>query len=171
MRGPRQPRLGYAIANRIFSSLYTSMKAREAVEILEAALVSGDGPAEIGAQVARRAGIAASEVRGTYEGMWLLERADEHAHSAPDPEGELSKNASIRAEMHLDAGALVQAEAEARRALELGAGGADPPPGAAHPGRRARLPRRLPGCDRVAAEILAGRVTPEERWTRCRRAR
>lgn len=113
--------LGYALANRIFSSLYTSMRARDAVEILEATLVSGDGPAAIGAQVARRAGIAASEVRGTYEGLWLLDRADEHALSAPDPDDQLAKNASIRAEMHLDAGALVKAEAEARRALDLGA--------------------------------------------------
>lgn len=112
--------LGYGLANRIFSSLYTSMRARDAVEILEATLVSGDGPAAIGAQVARRAGIAASEVRGTYEGLWLLDRADEHALSAPEPEEQLAMNASIRAEMHLDAGALVKAEVEARRAIELG---------------------------------------------------
>jgi len=119
---PATRALGYGLANRIFSSLYTSMRARDAVEILEATLVSGDGPAAIGAQVARRAGIAASEVRGTYEGLWLLDRADEHALSAPDPDDQLAKNASIRAEMHLDAGALVKAEAEARRALDLGAG-------------------------------------------------
>lgn len=118
---PATRALGYALANRVFSSLYTSMRARDAVEILEATLVSGDGPAEIGAQVARRAGIAASEVRGTYEGLWLLDRADEHALSAPDPDDQLAKNASIRAEMHLDAGALVEAEAEARRARDLGA--------------------------------------------------
>ena len=107
------------MANRIFSSLYTSMRAREAVEILEGALASGDGPPAIGAQVARRAGIAASEMRGTYEGLWLLERADEHASSAPDPEEQLAKTASIRAEMHLDAGDLASAESEARRAIEL----------------------------------------------------
>ena len=95
------------------------MRAREAVEILEEVIVSGDGPATIGAQVARRAGIAASEVRGTYEGMWLLERSDQHAATAPDPGLELARNAAIRAEMHLDAGVLDQAEAEARRAIEL----------------------------------------------------
>ncbi|KRF30698.1 helix-turn-helix domain-containing protein [Nocardioides sp. Soil805] len=158
--------LGYAIANRIFSSLYTSMKAREAVEILEAALVSGDGPAEIGAQVARRAGIAASEVRGTYEGMWLLERADAHAHSAPDPAGELAKNASIRAEMHLDSGALVQAQAEAQRALDLGAAGGE---------IRRQVLRTLAdvhvsrGDCRAAMTttraILEGPATAAERWT------
>lgn len=163
---PASRPLGYAIANRIFSSLYTSMKAREAVEILESALASGDGPAEIGAQVARRAGIAASEMRGTYEGMWLLERADEHAQSAPDPAGELSKNASIRAEMHLDAGALVQAEAEARRALDLGAADGE---------IRRQVLRTLAdvhvsrgdcrSATEVTAEILAGRVSAEERWT------
>ncbi len=117
---PESRALGYGLANRIFSALYTSMRARDAVEILEATLISGDGPAAIGAQVARRAGIAASEVRGTYEGLWLLDRADEHARSADDPDGELARNASIRAEMHLDAGDLVEAEAEARRALALG---------------------------------------------------
>ena len=110
---------GYALANRIYSSLYTAMRAGEAVEILEGVLVSGDGPAAIGAQVARRAGIAASEVRGTYEGLWLLERAVEHARNAADPDLELARTASIRAEMHLDAGNLTEAEAEARRAIEL----------------------------------------------------
>jgi DNA-binding CsgD family transcriptional regulator len=158
--------LGYAIANRIFSSLYTAMKAREAVEILEAVLASGDGPPEIGAQVARRAGIAASEVRGTYEGMWLLDRADEHAKNAPDPDGELAKNASIRAEMHLDAGALVEAEAEARRALDLGAAGGE---------IRRQVQRTLAdvhvsrgdcrAATAVIREIMRGRDTPEERWT------
>ena len=110
---------GYSVANRIFSSLYTSMRTREAVEILEGALASGDGPAAIGAQVARRAGIAASEMRGTYEGLWLLDRADQHASSAPRPEEQLAKTASIRAEMHLDAGDLSSAEAEAKRAISL----------------------------------------------------
>ncbi len=95
------------------------MRAREAVEILEEVIVSGDGPAAIGAQVARRAGIAASEVRGTYEGLWLLERSDQHAEAAPDPALELSRNAAIRAEMHLDAGVLTDAETEARRAIAL----------------------------------------------------
>ncbi|WP_162599914.1 LuxR C-terminal-related transcriptional regulator [Nocardioides solisilvae] len=111
--------LGYALANRVFSSLYTAMRAREAVEILEGVLVSGDGPGAIGAQVARRAGIAASEVRGTYEGLWLLDRADEHARAADEPALELARTASIRAEMHLDAGDFARAEAEARRAMEL----------------------------------------------------
>ena len=110
---------GYALANRAFSSLYTAMRARDAAEILETALTSGDGPPEIGAQVARRAGIAASEARGTYEGMWLLERADEHAREATDPDLETARTASIRAEMHLDAGDLDHAEREARRAISL----------------------------------------------------
>lgn len=111
--------LGYALANRAFSSLYTAMHAGEAVEILETALASGDGPGSIGAQVARRAGIAASEVRGTYEGMWLIDRADEHASRAESPSLELARNASIRAEMHLDAGDFSRAESEARRAMDL----------------------------------------------------
>jgi DNA-binding CsgD family transcriptional regulator/tetratricopeptide (TPR) repeat protein len=113
---------GYAIANRTFSSLYTAMRARDAAEILETALLSGDGPPEIGAQVARRAGIAASEARGTYEGLWLLDRAEEHAREAANPDLEIARTASIRAEMHLDAGDLDQAEAEARRAISLDPG-------------------------------------------------
>lgn len=110
---------GYALANRAFSSLYTAMRARDAAELLETALTSGDGPPEIGAQVARRAGIAASEVRGSYEGLWLLERADQHAREAVDPDLETARTASIRAEMHLDAGDLDRAEAEARHAIDL----------------------------------------------------
>lgn len=111
--------LAYQLANNMFSSLYTAMRAREAVEILEGVLASGDGPSDIGAQVARRAGICASEVRGTYEGMGLLDRAEQHAVAAPDPAYEMAANASIRAEMHLDAGSLDDALAEAERALEL----------------------------------------------------
>jgi DNA-binding CsgD family transcriptional regulator/tetratricopeptide (TPR) repeat protein len=111
--------LGYRLANNIFSSLYTAMRAREAVEILESVLASGDGPAEIGSQVARRAGICASEVRGTYEGMVLLDRAEEHALTGPDSNRQRARNASIRAEMHLDAGALDAAQAEVERGLDL----------------------------------------------------
>jgi DNA-binding CsgD family transcriptional regulator/tetratricopeptide (TPR) repeat protein len=110
----------YSVANRIFSSLYTAMRARDAVEILEGVVASGDGPPAIGAQVARRAGIAASEVRGTYEGLWLLDRADEHAAAAADPDDQRSMTAAIRAEMHLDAGDLAHAEEWALKAVALG---------------------------------------------------
>lgn len=111
---------GYSVANRIFSSLYTAMRAREAVEILEGVVASGNGPPAIGAQVARRAGIAASEVRGTYEGLWLLDRSDQHADAADDPDDQRSMTAAIRAEMHLDAGDLARAEEWATRAVDLG---------------------------------------------------
>jgi DNA-binding CsgD family transcriptional regulator len=113
---------GYALANRAFSSLYTAMRAREAVELLEAVLDSGDGPPVVGSQLARRAGICASEVRGTYEGLRLLDRAEQHA-AALDPGSrdlELARNAAIRAEMHLDAGKLAEARADAERTLRLG---------------------------------------------------
>ena len=113
--------LGYRLANNIFSSLYTAMRAREAVEILESVLASGDGPADIGSQVARRAGICASEVRGTYEGLALLDRAERFAVLGPDADRQKARNASIRAEMHLDAGALDAARAEVERGLALGA--------------------------------------------------
>ena len=116
---PTQRSAAYGLANRMFSALYTAMRAREALDALESALASGDGPPAIGAQVARRAGIAASEVRGTYAGLSLLDRADEHATAADSPEEQMAKTASIRAEMHLDAGDLTAAEAEARRALTL----------------------------------------------------
>lgn len=116
---PDTRNLGYDVANRIYSSLYTSMRAQDTLEVLELVLASGDGPPAIGAQVARRAGIAASEVRGTYAGLSLLDRADEHAQAAARPAEQLAKTASIRAEMHLDAGDLERAAAEAQRAIDL----------------------------------------------------
>ncbi len=155
---------GYSVANRIFSSLYTSMHAREALEILEGALASGDGPPAIGAQVARRAGIAASEVRGTYEGLWLLDRADQHASSAPRPEEQLAKNASIRAEMHLDAGEMQRAEAEAKRALEL-----DPDGSISRQATRTLADvyasqGRFAEAAQAASDAMPARTTRDERW-------
>jgi DNA-binding CsgD family transcriptional regulator/tetratricopeptide (TPR) repeat protein len=155
---------GYHVANRIFSSLYTSMRARDAVEILEGALASGDGPPAIGAQVARRAGIAASEMRGTYEGLWLLDRADEHASSAPNPEEQLSKTASIRAEMHLDAGDLARAEVEAKRAISL-----DPDGSISRQATRTLADvyasqGRFAEATRAATEAIPARTTGDERW-------
>lgn len=155
---------GYSVANRIFSSLYTSMRTREAVEILEGALASGDGPATIGAQVARRAGIAASEMRGSYEGLWLLDRADEHASAAPRPEEQLAKNASIRAEMHLDAGDLDGAEREARRAISL-----DPEGSISRQATRTiadvyASQGRFAEATQAATEAMPARTSRDERW-------
>ncbi len=155
---------GYSVANRIFSSLYTSMRTREALEILEAALASGDGPPAIGAQVARRAGIAASEMRGSYEGLWLLDRADQHASSAPRPEEQLAKTASIRAEMHLDAGEMHRAEAEARRAIDL-----DPEGSISRQATRTLADvyasqGRFAEATRAAGDAMPGRITRDERW-------
>ena len=112
----------YDLANRAFSALYTTMRARDAVDLLEAVLDSGDGPADIGSQLARRAGICASEVRGTYEGLRLLDRAEQHASGLDDGARrvEFARNAAIRAEMHLDAGNLAQARSDAERTLLLG---------------------------------------------------
>jgi DNA-binding CsgD family transcriptional regulator/tetratricopeptide (TPR) repeat protein len=155
---------GYSVANRTFSSLYTSMRTREAVEILEGALASGDGPPAIGAQVARRAGIAASEMRGTYEGLWLLDRADEHASSAPRPEEQLAKTASIRAEMHLDAGDLDRAEQEARRALHL-----DPDGSISRQATRTLADvyasqGRFAEAAQAATDAMPARTSGDERW-------
>ena len=155
---------GYSIANRIFSSLYTSMRTREAVEILEGALASGDGPPAIGAQVARRAGIAASEMRGTYEGLWLLDRADQHASSAPRPEEQLAKTASIRAEMHLDAGDLASAELEARRAIDL-----DPEGSISRQATRTLADvyasqGRFAEAGQAASDAMPARTSRDERW-------
>lgn len=155
---------GYSVANRIFSSLYTSMRTREAVEILEGALASGDGPAGIGAQVARRAGIAASEMRGTYEGLWLLDRSDQHASSAPRPEEQLAKTASIRAEMHLDAGDMASAEAEARRALSL-----DPDGSISRQATRTLADvyasqGRFAEATQAVSDAMPARTTRDERW-------
>ena len=155
---------GYSVANRIFSSLYTSMRCREALEILEGALASGDGPAAIGAQVARRAGIAASEMRGTYEGLWLLDRADQHASSAPRPEEQLAKTASIRAEMHLDAGDLRRAELEAQRAIDL-----DPDESICRQATRTLADvyasqGRFAEAAAAAADAMPARGSRDERW-------
>src|SRR5690606_33579992 len=119
----------------------------------------------IGAQVARRAGIAASELRGTYEGLWLLERADEHAHQAQDPALELARNASIRAEMHLDAGDFSRAETEARRALELDSAAR----GIARQAIRTLVDLHVSRAEFGAATARAGEVIPthaagDERW-------
>jgi DNA-binding CsgD family transcriptional regulator len=115
---------GYAIANRAFPSLSSAMRAREALDLMDAALASGDGPPIIGSQLARRAGICASEVRGTYEGLRLLDRSEEHARALDRPmrDVELARTAAIRAEMHLDAGDLASARVDAERTLALGAG-------------------------------------------------
>jgi DNA-binding CsgD family transcriptional regulator/tetratricopeptide (TPR) repeat protein len=155
---------GYSVANRIFSSLYTSMRTRDAVEILEGALASGDGPPAIGAQVARRAGIAASEMRGTYEGLWLLDRADEHASSAPRPEEQLAKTASIRAEMHLDAGEMERAELEARRAIDL-----DPEGSISRQATRTLADvyasqGRFVEATQAAGDAMPARTSRDERW-------
>lgn len=122
-RDETRPR-GYAIANRAFPSLSAAMRAREALDMMEAALASGDGPPIIGSQLARRAGICASEVRGTYEGLRLLDRAEEHASALDSAtrDLELARNAAIRAEMHLDAGDLASARRDAERTLALGGG-------------------------------------------------
>ena len=157
--------MGYALANRVFSSLYTSMRAREAVEIMEAALRSGDGPAAIGAQVARRAGIAASEVRGTYEGLWLLDRADQHAANAPDQEGQLARTASIRAEMHLDAGDFTAAEKEATRAIALEEDGGYIVRQATRTLTDVYVSRGdFPAATEAAAAIMPGTDANDERW-------
>ncbi|MGH3348743.1 MAG: hypothetical protein ACRDO4_17320, partial [Nocardioides sp.] len=153
---------GYALANRTFSSLYTAMRAGDAAEILETALLSGDGPPEIGAQVARRAGIAASEARGTYEGLWLLERADEHARESADPDLETARTASIRAEMHLDAGDLDHAEEEARRAIALDHGTDHIAPQATRTLAQARLVRGdFAGATELAHSLLTTRQEDE----------
>jgi len=160
---PTRP-LGYRLANNLFSSLYTAMRAREAVEILEYVLASGDGPSDIGAQVARRAGICASEVRGTYEGMALLDRAEEHALTSPEPTSQRARNASIRAEMHLDAGALELARAEVERALPL----AVDDPYVTRQLRRTLVDIRVCRGEFEAAEALAEQVMKDaprdEQW-------
>lgn len=155
---------GFALANGVFSTLYTAMRAREAVEILEGVLTSGEGPSDIGAQVARRAGIAASEARGTYEGLWLLERAEEYASRAPHPDMERARNASIRGEMHLDAGDLDRAEEDARRAIALGTSD----PYITRQAQRTLVDVFVSRGDFAEAEELADAVMtgapPEERW-------
>lgn len=106
---PATLEFGYRLANRAFGALYVAMKPREALALCELALNAGTGPADIGAQVARRAGICASEVRGTFEGLRFLDIAEEHARRSETPAVQLARTVSIRAEMFLDAGQLDRA--------------------------------------------------------------
>jgi len=155
---------GYSLANRVFPALYAAMRYREASALLEAVITSGDGPSDIGAQVARRAGIAASEAKGTYEGLWLLDRADEQAAFAPNPSLESARNLSIRAEMHLDAGNLDRAEVDARRAIELGAEDSYVVRQARRTLVDAFVSRgRFRAAQEMADLVMTGAV-PEERW-------
>lgn len=112
--------LAYDLANRAFGTLYSAMRPRDALTLYELALASGDGPPEIGAQSARRAGICASEVHGTFAGMSFLDRAEEHAAACHDATFQRARTASIRAEMYLDAGQLTDARSEVERILALG---------------------------------------------------
>ncbi|GAB3440161.1 LuxR family transcriptional regulator [Phycicoccus ginsengisoli] len=157
---------GYALANRAFSTLYTAMRVREAVDLLESVLDSGDGPPLIGSQLARRAGICASEARGTYDGLRLLDRAEQHAE-ALDPRQrdlEIARTAAIRAEMHLDAGKLAQARADAERTLELGRDD----PYVLRQVRRTLMDVCVSTGEWDEAERLAGLIVdappPDERW-------
>ncbi len=157
---------GYAIANRAFPSLSSSMRARDALGMMDAALASGDGPPIIGSQLARRAGICASEVRGTYEGLRLLDRSEEHARALDGPmrDVELARTAAIRAEMHLDAGDLVAARADAERTLALGGGD----PYVIRQVRRTLMDVCLSAGDFKEADQLAALVVesppPDEVW-------
>ena len=111
--------LAYDLANRAFGPLYTAMRPRDALTLLETVLASGDGPPEVGAQVARRAGICASEVIGTFAGLRFLDRAEQHAVACAEPGTQLARTASIRAEMFLDAGQLGDARAEVARLMAI----------------------------------------------------
>ena len=111
----------YSLANRSFSPLYTAMLARDAADILEGVVLCGDGPPEIGAQVARRAAITVCELRGSFAGLPLLDNAESQAVRSSDPDAERARNGSIRSEMFLDAGDLEAARKEATLALEIGA--------------------------------------------------
>ena len=163
---PDSRAFGYELANRAFSSLYTAMRAREAVDLLEAVLDSGDGPPGIGSQLARRAGICASEARGTYEGLRLLERAEQHAAGLPSGarELELARTLAIRAEMHLDAGHLGAARSAAQRALVLGEGD----PYLVRQVRRTLMDVSVSRGDLLQAERLAPMILdappPDEMW-------
>lgn len=158
--------IGYGLANRAFSSLYTAMRAREAVDLLEAVLDSGDGPPGVGSQLARRAGICASEVRGTYEGLRLLERAEQHAAALAGEARklELARTLAIRAEMHLDAGHLGAARSAAHRALTLGDGDSY----LVRQVRRTLMDVYVSRGDLVQAERLAPAILdsppPDEMW-------
>src|SRR5690606_16927904 len=93
-----------------------------------------------------------------------LDRADEHAAQAERPDEQLAKTASIRAEMHLDAGDLSAAEQEAQRAIEL-----DPDGSVRRQAQRTLADAyvswgRFAEATAVAADAMPGRDTNDERW-------
>lgn len=154
----------YSLANRSFSPLYTAMLARDASDILEGVVLCGDGPPDIGAQVARRAAITVCELRGSFAGLPLLDNAESQAARSSYPDAERARNASIRSEMFLDAGDLEVARREAALALELGASDT-------YLARQARrtladiaLSRgSFAESEALCAQIIAG-ASPEELW-------
>ena len=154
---------GYGLANRAFGALYTAMRPREALELLEIPLAAGEGPPNVGAQAARRAAIAASEVRGTFEGLSFLDRGEAHAVRCEDPTMQLAACASIRAEMLLDAGQLDDAFTEANRVFSLTTDGA-----AVRQARRTCMDVDVSRGNFLAAERLAPLIIDgapeEERW-------
>lgn len=157
--------LGYHLANRAFSALYVAMKPREALALFELALDSGPGPSQIGAQVARRAGICASEVRGTFEGLRFLDLAEEPARRASDPDVQLARTASIRAEVYLDAGQLERARAEAASILESGVQDSYVLRQAARTLMDVEVSEgNLDAAQSLSARIVDGPPPAEERW-------
>lgn len=156
--------LAYDLANRAFGPLYTAMRSRDALTLLETVLDSGDGPPEVGAQVARRAGICASELLGTFEGLRFLERAEQHAIASANPGAQQARTSSIRAEMYLDAGQLDAARAEVARLMSID--GVDSY--ALRQARRTLMDVEVSSGNLARAEALAGPIidgaTGEEAW-------
>ena len=111
----------------------------------------------------RRAAIAASEVRGTFEGLSFLDRGEAHAVRCEDPTMQLAACASIRAEMLLDAGQLDDAFTEANRVFSLTTDGA-----AVRQARRTCMDVDVSRGNFLAAERLAPLIIDgapeEERW-------
>lgn len=156
--------LGYHLANRAFSALYVAMRPEDALALFELPLGAGPGPVKTWCQVARRAGICASEVRGTFEGLRFLDLAEEPARRADDGGVQLARTLSIRAEIHLDGGQLDKAREQATSILNSDV---------ADSYVRRQAARTLmdvavsQGClaegESIAPRIIEG-PPPEERW-------
>ncbi len=114
--------LAYELANRAFDPLYVRMRTAEALTLFETVLASGMGPPDIGGQVSRRAGICASETRGTFEGLRFLDIAEQHAARSDNPDAQFARTRCVRAEMYLDAGQLGNARSEVDQIEKLKAG-------------------------------------------------
>jgi DNA-binding CsgD family transcriptional regulator len=113
----RQHPSALRLVDALFDPLHVRIRNREALALMRAALSVPDRPAELCAQVLRRAAIAASECETALAGTLLLDEAEALAVTLDEPAELLCRIASIRASIFQDGGRLTDARRAAERAI------------------------------------------------------